>query len=105
MDFHKKVKFGLQLTEGTVNEELWCSDATQNRTKKTADIVSGLQEVLGPKGFSINDDFICFCKIWFQTGGFCDLQDRWVIILLNGLVSNNWNVGSNGTLDYPNNCR
>ena len=92
--FSHKSKVWFAAAEGTVNEELWCSDATQNGTKRFADIVSGSGSS-GPKGFfSINDDLFVFAKFGSQTGGFV-IYKIGEDYTFNGLVSNNWNVGSN----------
>lgn len=92
--FSHKSKVWFAAAEGTVNEELWCSDATQNGTKRFADIVSGSGSS-GPKGFfSINDDLFVFAKFGSQTGGFV-IYKIGEDYTFNGSSSNNWNVASN----------
>lgn len=97
--FSHKSKVWFSASEGIVNEELWCSDATQEGTKRFADVIAG-PDSSGPKQFfTINNDLFVFAKFGSQTGGFM-IYKIGEDYIFNGLVSNslsnpqNWNSGS-----------
>ena len=92
--FSHKSKVWFAAAEGTVNEELWASDGTQNGTKRFADIIAGSGSS-GPKGFfSINNDLFVFAKFGSQTGGF-SIYKIGEDYTFNGTTSNIWSLGSN----------